>query len=166
MNRHIPAISIILPVLLISFPVSVPADEALLIPGAVTAWQDTDVRPVVGVSLKRVALPDEGVVGLGAFELRALYSFIHETYRIDLSWPNLFGFLYPGVSIEGDPGEVTPWVYGELDLFYFPFAFATMMLFDEPRIIPSVYLSIRTDGDESVWETGVRISFPVRVHEE
>jgi hypothetical protein len=135
--------------------------HALLLPGTIVAWENEESIPAAGVSLKRVALPDGGVVALGAIETRVLYSFFNRRYRLDVSWPNLFGFLYPGLSLEVKPGGVVPWVYGEVDLFYFPFAFMTIMLFEKPAVIPSVYIAVRTNGSDGRWETGVRLSFPL-----
>ena len=136
--------------------------QVLLMPGALVSWEGSGSHLSAGVSLKRVSLPDDGAIAFGAFETRVQRAFSDGTVRVDLSWPNVFGFLYPGVSLDVTPDRVTPWFYGELDLFYFPFAFATMVLFERPVVIPSVFIAVRTDTTEYVWETGVRMSFPVR----
>ncbi len=152
-------------VLFVTVPL-VADDGGVLLPGGIVASRDSEFPLSVGVSLKRLALPEDGFVAWGAFELRGHYSIAEENSRISLSWPSLFGFFYPGVSIDIASDGIVPWFYGELDLLYFPFLFATMIIFEKPAFIPSVYLALHVNSSDSAMETGVRISFPVGLGDE
>ena len=134
-------------------------EDALLLPGTVAVWQDGP-QPLIGLSLKRVQIPENQWFSLGSAEVRVFYP-SDGVSRADLSWPAFFGFLHPGISLEWEESNIDPWVYGEVDLFYFPFAFAAFMLSEKPFLIPSVYMAVRTDFQQVVWETGVRLSFPI-----
>ena len=140
-------------------------DSFILLPGKTVVWENMEHPPAVGASLKGFAL-SEGYIVLKNFELRAMYSFAKEKTRMDLSWPGFAGFLSPGVSIEVDEEEIVPWFYGELDLFYMPFAFVSIILFQEPLFIPSVYLVYKFGPAGNALDTGIRVSIPINWNED
>lgn len=133
-----------------------------VLPGAVALWRDAETIPVPGVSLKTVVAANDGFpIGWGTFELRAFHDATDRTTQFDLSWPGIFGFVYPGVSVEIQDGKVVPVVYGEVDLFYFPFLIATLLVTERPWFIPSVYMGPRFAPSGVGWNLGIRISIPV-----
>jgi hypothetical protein len=140
------------------FPVS---GDNIIMPGIITVFEDSEIPPTIGFSFKSMGIPDKGFISFSSFELRAAYNFEDEISSFDFSWPSFYGFLVPGFSLEYSSNGFTPWFYGELDLFYFPFAFATIMIFDEPLLIPSFYLVYKFGPAGDRLDAGFRLSFPI-----
>jgi len=137
-------------------------DSIVLMPGPAVVWKDSETVPRPGLSLKTVATDMNGrYIMWTAGELRAFQDVRSGTSQIDLSWPGIFGTIYPGVSLEFDDGEVIPWFYGEVDLFYFPFLLATLMVVERPWFVPSVYMGPRFGPAGTGWNTGIRFSVPL-----
>jgi len=137
-------------------------ESASVMPGAVALWQEGETIPVPGVSLKVIdTTRSDRLMGWTDFEVRAFRGVRDGESQADLSWPGIFGFLYPGISLEFRGGDVVPVVYGEVDLFYFPFLLATLIVTERPWFIPSVYMGPRFAPDRVGWNTGIRISIPV-----
>ncbi len=149
-------------VLIVAGVSSVAVGALELLPGVAAVWKDAETIPRAGLSLKGVALDmSGGVIAWTAFELRTFADLRNGDSQIDLSWPGVFGFVYPGVSIEIGNDGVVPWFYGEVDLFYFPFLFAAIIAFERPWFIPSVYMGPRFGPADVGWNTGIRLSIPV-----
>jgi hypothetical protein len=137
-------------------------DSTLFMPGIAAVWNDAGTVPRAGLSLKAVATDvNERRIMWSAVELRAFQDFTDGTSQIDLSWPGIFGMIYPGVSLEFADGEIIPWFYGEVDLFYFPFLIATLIIVERPWFVPSVYLGPRFGPSGTGWNTGIRMSLPL-----
>lgn len=138
------------------------ADEFLkLVPGGIIVFEDSEMPPSYGFSLKNIGNLNNSYYSLGSFEIRGAFNFDNEKYMIDLTWPSFFGFFAPGFSLDYNDDGFTPWFLAELDLFYFPFAFATIIAFEKPVFIPSAYLAFKFGPEGDKLDAGIRISFPI-----
>ena len=131
------------------------------IPGFLTVFEDSEMPPSYGFSLKRIGEKNDGNIYYNSFEFRGAYNFDSGKYMLDFTWPSYLGIIAPGISFDYDENGFTPWVYGEVDLFYFPFAFAAIVAFEKPVFIPSAYLVYKVGPEGDKFDAGIRISFPV-----
>lgn len=140
------------------------AEESLFAPGIVAVWSDGEGIPIPGISLKRYSVGGDGAFSLSTFELKAGYNTQTEAFRFDAAWPMLYGFLSPGVSVDTGPDGTVPWFLAELDLFYFPGLFASILIFEKPRVVPSPFINVRLGPEGAGFDAGLRLSFPFYPH--
>ena len=97
------------------------ADMRTLLPGVVTTIKDSGAPGSLGLSLKNIAIPRDGIVTFRSFEIRFIYDLDEDVPSFEFMIPGFLGFLSPGVSVEYD--SVHPLVPRRTGSLLFPLCF-------------------------------------------
>ncbi len=130
-------------------------------PSLFSAFSDEYAGSSYGASIKTFDFARRRAVSLTSFE--GGYEIIpaEGRHRVTVTGMSIFGLLNPGIAVDMEDGETSLYAVGEIDIFYFPFAFFSIIAFERPVFIPSVYVRALTDFRTVEAIGGMRVSFPL-----
>ncbi|MCB1200238.1 MAG: hypothetical protein KDK41_06300 [Leptospiraceae bacterium] len=130
-------------------------------PSFLVNWSNAH-HPAAGASLKYVSTSESILPWLySSGEIMYYYSPDSNVHSLEVTGLSFANFLSPGFAIQREDNRTKTLLLAELDLFYFPFALISIIIFEKPAIIPSVYFRYKTDFRESQGSVGFRFSFPI-----
>lgn len=139
-----------------------PSERTVLFLPSVGGSYDVETGGLsLGGSVKSFDFSQDRVVQFLSLELG--YEFAPGIARHELSFigPSLFGIVSPGAMLRFDAAGPSLWAVGEVDFFYFPFFFATVVMFERPVVVPSLYARVLTDFQDVEGRLGLRLSVPL-----
>lgn len=139
----------------------VSAESLGIMPSLLVNWSSAH-HTAAGASLKYVSTSESIVPWLyTSGELMYYYSPDSKVHSLEVTGLSFANFLSPGFAIQHENNRYKTLLLAELDLFYFPFAIISIIIFEKPFVIPSVYFRYKTDFKESQGNVGIRFSFPM-----